>query len=184
MAQKPISSERLDEFFEAMPRLVGQYRDRILHWMASADHTCGQVAGGASTYEQQAVFIVRLAGIFSDLRRRFGGPVLVVEEIATADYAVQLREQQRAKVVDATAALYALLSEDELLWLELRRHEQCPPFLDGYRPKPSDNDNWNRRDSKIVDREDIPLDEIIERCAKLAARYNGGHVADRASGLT
>lgn len=79
---------------------------------------------------------------------------------------MQLREQPHAKVVEASAALYALLSEDELLWLELRQHEQCAPFLDGYRPKLSDNDNWNRRDSEIVDREDIPLDEI-ERYAKL-----------------
>ena len=44
------------------------YRDRILHWLAHADRVSGAVAAGGSTYEQQALFVVRLAGIVSDLR--------------------------------------------------------------------------------------------------------------------
>src|SRR5690349_2806924 len=83
--KQPLTSERLDAFFEAVPRFIEPYRDRLLHWLASADRLCGHVAAGNSTYEQQALFVVRLAGILSDLLRRFKEPFLTPAEIAAAD---------------------------------------------------------------------------------------------------
>lgn len=170
--KKPLSSQRLDEFFDAMPRFVQSYRDRMLHWVASADHLTGRVASGASIYEEQAMFVVRLAGILTDLRERFSGPT-PADVLAKGDHAAQIREEQRMKLVAAIAALYARLTEDELLWLELRRHEQSHPFLDGYRPRPSDSDRWDKWKSKILDERVLPLDEIVQRCATLENAQGG-----------
>ncbi|MBC7461404.1 MAG: hypothetical protein H7287_08580 [Thermoleophilia bacterium] len=168
----PLSTERLDSFFQAVPRYVPAYRDRMLHWLASADHVTGRVASGASIYEEQAVFVVRLAGILSDLRRRFGGPSsLTPEQLAEGGYREQLREEHRAKVVAAIAALHARLTEDELLWLELRRHEQSHPWLDGYRPKASHGDRWDQWESAMLDKRVLPLDEVIDRCAALESAH-------------
>jgi hypothetical protein len=173
MTKKQVTSERLDAFFEAVPRFIQPYRDRMLHWLASADRLCGQVAGGGSTYEQQALFVVRLAGIVSDLRRRFKVAFLTPAELAGADFATRHREECRGKVIAAIAALYALLSEDELLWLELRRHEQSHPVLDGYIPEASNDVNWDRFKSTILDGTVLPIDEIVTRCAKLEQERGG-----------
>ena len=171
--KKPLPRERMDAYFEAIPRFTPAYRDRMLHWLRSADHVTGRVASGTSIYEEQAVFVVRLAGILIDLRSRFAGPVLTPAEISASDARAQLREQHRGAVVDAIAALYALLTEDELLWLELRRNEQCHPFLDGYRPKASAGERWDQRRSSIIDNRVIPLDEIMQRCAALEEANDG-----------
>jgi hypothetical protein len=171
-SKKPLSPQRKDEVFEALGRLAPMYRDRILHWLAHADRVSGAVAAGGSTYEQQALFVVRLAGIVSDLRRRFRGPG-VAALAAEHGLDVSFTDELRAKLNRAIEALYAALTEDELLWLELRRHEQCHPVLDGYRPDVSAADDWNHRTSTMLDGKEISLDETIARCATLEHAAGG-----------
>ena len=138
------------------------YRDRILHWLAHADCVSGTVAAGGSTYEQQALFIVRLARIVSDLRRRFRRP-------GAAALAVSFTDELRAKLNRAIEAL----TKDELLWLDLGRHEQCHPVLDGYRPDVSAADDWNHLTSTMLDGKEISLNETIARCATLEHAAGG-----------
>jgi hypothetical protein len=72
MSEKPqVPTARVDEYFTAMPRFAAVFRDRMIHWVTNADHLAGRVASSTSSYEEQAVFVVRLAGILSDLRKRF-----------------------------------------------------------------------------------------------------------------
>lgn len=166
--QSPLSTERLDAFFEVMPGFARMFRDRINHWLASADHLTGRVASGNAIYEEQALFVVRLAGMVIDLRKRFRTPT-PSDQLVEGGAIAEMRERHRDKVDSSIAALYAQLSEDELLWLELRRHEQSHPFLEGYRPKATHGDNWDKWESKILDKRVLPLEEVFDRCAKLEA---------------
>jgi hypothetical protein len=76
---------------------------------------------------------------------------------------------------------FGTLTEDELLWLGPRRHEQCHPVLDGYAPDVSMADDWNSRVSKMLDGKTadgktgktVSLDETIRRCAELESAAGG-----------
>jgi hypothetical protein len=170
---KEVSTERLDQYLARMANFAVSYRGRMLHFLASAERTAGLVASGTSSFEARAIFVIRLAGIASDLRRRFREPILDEAERAQAAFAVRHREECRDRVVVAIATLYAKLSEDELLWIELRRHEQCHPILDGYKPKLSDAENWESFRSTILDGKTLELREISERCGKLEEAAGG-----------
>ena len=83
----------------------------MLHWLANAERLCGQVAGSGSTYEQQALFVVRLAN--------------------------------------------------------------------GYTPEASNDVNWDRFKSTILDSKFLPIDDVVARCAKLEEERGGfGGVAE------
>jgi hypothetical protein len=170
----PLSADRIDAWFGVAPRHVAMARDRLLHWVANADHVTGRVASGTAIYEEQAIFVLRLAGILIDLRGRFPGPTdLTPQEIAAGGFAAEHREQCRMKLVNAIAALRARLTEDELLWLELRRHEQGHPSLNGYMPKLDDGPRWDRWTSKILDGRELSIGEVVDRCAVLESTYGG-----------
>lgn len=169
--KKPISSARLDEFFEVMPRFVPTFRNRMLHWVRSADHVTGKVASGTAVYAEAAMFVVRVAGMLTDLRDRFSGAGATPDQIVAGGFAARHREDLRDKVKMAIENLYSQFSEDELLWLELRRHEQSHPFLDGYRPKAADGPRWDKWESKILNRRVLPLDEVYGRCANVEKQH-------------
>jgi hypothetical protein len=131
-------------------------------------------SSSVAIYEEQAIFVMRLAGILIDLRGRFSAPTdLTPEQTAKGGFAAEHREECRTKPVDAIAALYARLTEDELLWLELRRHEQGHPFLEGYRPKADDGPRWDQWKSKILNDRTLPLGEVMDRCAALETACGG-----------
>jgi hypothetical protein len=163
---KPLTPQRKDEVFAALGELAPLYARRMLHWTAHTNTLVGPVASNTATYEQQAMFIVRLAGIVGDLRHRFRAPVAIGDP---ADLVAEFR----AKLAAAITALHAALTEDELLWLELRRHEQCHPALDGYRPDVSMDADWNSRVSKMLDGKIVSLEDTHRRCRVLEETAGG-----------
>jgi hypothetical protein len=180
MGSKPISSERLNEFFAQMPAYLEPHGERLFMWVAVAESVTAKVAACATTMiEEEIVFIVRLSGVLSDLRGRFSGPT-PADIMAHADARALLREEHRMRVVDAIAGAYAALDEDELLWLEFRRHEQSHPILDGYRPKANDGDRWDKWESKILDRKVLPIADVMQRCTALEKTHGGFPLVARA----
>jgi hypothetical protein len=165
-SKRPLTPERRDEVFEALRHYAPTYGARMLHWTKHTDELVGPVASGTASYEQVAMFVIRLAGVVGDLRARFRAPV-------TLSGSNEFTAEMRAELTDAINALHAQLTEDELLWLELRRHEQCHPALDGYAPDVSMANDWNSRVSKMLGRT-ISLDETYRRCAELEGAAGGG----------
>lgn len=161
--KRSLTPDRKDQVFEALHNYGPTYAARMLHWTNHTDALVGPVASSTASYEQVAMFVVRLAGIVGDLRARFRSPVAGSHFLA----------EMRAKLIDSINALHGQLTEDELLWLELRRHEQCHPALDGYAPDVSMADHWNTRVSKMLDRNTLTLDETVRRCAELESAAGG-----------
>lgn len=130
------------------------------------------MAAGGAKYEEQALFSVRLAGVVSDLWRRFRGPGA---EALAAEYSIDVSRTQalRDRVNASIESVRAALTPDKLLWLELRRHEQCHAVISDYAHRVSDKDNWDSRKSTILDDEKLPIAEVIDRCAKLEAAAGG-----------
>lgn len=170
--KKPVSSARLEEFFVSLPRFRKPFALRMLRWLESAQWVTAKVAAGGSTYEDQVVFVIRLAGILTDLRRRYRGAIIETVAGRKAQGVEAFRDEMLDELAKAIDALYRALTEDELLWLELQRHEQAHPFLDGYRPKLVDGPDWDKRESAITGKKTL-IAETLDRCEKLETERGG-----------
>jgi hypothetical protein len=170
--KKPVSSARLDEFFVALPHFRKPFALRMLRWLESAQDVAAKVAAGGSDYEDQVVFVIRLAGILTDLRIRYPGAVVEAVTGRKPQGVEVFRDEMRDELAKAIDALHRALTEDELLWLELQRHEQAHPFLDGYRPKLVDGPDWDKRESAITGKK-TPIAGILDRCEKLETERGG-----------
>lgn len=56
--------------------------------------------------------------------------------------------------------------------MELQRHEQAHPFLDGSRPKLIDGPDWDKRASAITGKK-TQIGDTLDRCEKLEAERGG-----------
>lgn len=147
MLQKEPTEEHLDLLGDMA--IYGDIQPaQDLQWIREACGYAEKVAGGAASRAERSLFWIRTAGVLLDI----GGHYRASLELTSAAFgelpdvlAIRLTQT----LVDAIRALAEALPEDELRYLEYRRHCECHPRQSAYRARLNKDGSIKPVSSKI-----------------------------------
>lgn len=83
----------------------------------------------------------------------------------------------RLKVVDALDRVRGCSSDEELVYIEVRRNEECHATLDRYVASVSERDDWRHTTFKIVGGRPMDIDEALAECDAIEKAHGGAELA-------
>jgi len=105
-----------------------------LQWIRSALHYAERTGTDAATPSERALFWIRVGGVLLDIRKTYDGMMRQGEE-TWGDVSESRVHTMMQALLNAIDDLAGQLEEDELFYLEYRRHVECHPRQSAYRAR-------------------------------------------------
>lgn len=165
LLREPTTEEL--EYFRDSPARSKMESQQILQWIRSTFEAAKQIAQGFG--DDPALFWIRLGGLLMDIRERNDNELQQVD-------ALKYQGPTREPFESLHRALSALLDEfstGEKLYIEYRRHVECHPLQNAYRPQVNAKHATIRRTfkSKLLSR-DVELDEFDREFSALFEEHD------------
>lgn len=106
-----------------------------MQWIRSAVHYAVRVAAGDATPADVSLFWIRVGGVFLDVRAKHQASLDFLRRTYGDDIVRAPAVAPFQALLDAISAVAAVLTEDELYYLEYRRHVECHPRQTAYRAR-------------------------------------------------
>lgn len=168
-----VSGERAKEWLEHKQKRSRRFGAMVQRWVDHTSALAEKIIVEEPPEDLCCLFMIRLGGIVADLWNVYREPLPDGTSAESADL--------RADVVAGLESIRTLFTRDEMIYIEVRRNEECHPILRKYEGRLSDEDKWRDADFTKVIGENVKLDvdEVLKVCDEIDAKHGSPNLASR-----